>query len=81
MKQTIALIGRSTKEQRCKVKLCRTCLKNRYGEDLDVMIAQKSSGRDKEHVNTENYIFKFVYWQFHLLCSLMVAFLQMSKVS
>ncbi|KAF8222939.1 hypothetical protein L208DRAFT_1319609 [Tricholoma matsutake] len=48
----------ATKELRCKVSLCRACLKNRYGEDLDTLIAQKSIGKDKEHVNTENYTFK-----------------------
>jgi hypothetical protein len=35
-------------------------LKNRYGEDLDVIKSRKSPGKDKGHVNTENYIFKSV---------------------
>jgi len=60
----------TTKEQRCKVKFCRSCLKNRYSEDLDVIIARKSTGKDKGHVNTEAYIFKSVSQQFTLLPAL-----------
>lgn len=51
---------KAIREQRCTVKFCRSCLKNRYGEDLDVIKSRKSPGKDKGHVNTENYIFKSV---------------------
>jgi hypothetical protein len=59
VKETIISKDKTTKEQRCAVKFCKSCLKNRYGEDLDSIKSQKSPGK-KGHVNTENYTFKSV---------------------
>jgi len=50
----------STKERRCLRKYCRLCLKKRYGEDADFIMAKRRTvnEQDSAHVGGVGYIFK-----------------------
>lgn len=46
---------------RCKVKYCKPCLKNRYGEDVDaIKITGENSDHQTGHVRGAGYFFKSV---------------------
>ncbi|EIN11663.1 hypothetical protein PUNSTDRAFT_42853 [Punctularia strigosozonata HHB-11173 SS5] len=53
----------STKEERCKAKYCKACLKNRYGKDVDAIHeeGEPEATRKKnksEHVSGCGYVFR-----------------------
>ncbi|KAG7446349.1 uncharacterized protein BT62DRAFT_931799 [Guyanagaster necrorhizus] len=44
--------------RRCSVKFCRTCLKNRYNEDLDTLKLSDGSVGKEGHTKEASYVFK-----------------------
>ncbi|KAK0212911.1 hypothetical protein DFS33DRAFT_1377363 [Desarmillaria ectypa] len=44
--------------RRCTVKFCRTCLKNRYGEDLDILKLSDGSVSEEGHIKEAGYVFR-----------------------
>ena len=63
---------------RCKAKYCRSCLKNRYGQDLDEIKDRGIDGQSKDiagHDKAQGYVFKYAefaeFWSYsHCLASL-----------
>jgi hypothetical protein len=45
------------KERRCHNKFCKSCLKNRYGEDVDEIKRNAGALKQKGHVDGEGYTF------------------------
>jgi len=43
---------------RCKIKFCTPCLKNRYGERLDEIKAAVKMQDDPAHIRHETYVWK-----------------------
>ncbi|RDB25135.1 hypothetical protein Hypma_007645 [Hypsizygus marmoreus] len=50
--------GRAQLEGRCIINFCKSCLKNRYGEDVDVIKSGRAGKKEKGHVEKAGYIFK-----------------------
>jgi hypothetical protein len=50
-------------KNRCKVKFCRSCLKNRYGQNMDQIKAtgeRINADRRNGHIEGEGYFFKYM---------------------
>jgi len=49
---------RDAHNNRCKVKFCTPCLKNRYGERVDEIKDARKMQDDPAHVQHEDYLWK-----------------------
>lgn len=51
--------------ERCRMRYCKACLKNRYEEDMDAIksrdVAELSKKQKEKHVLTDGYYFQYVH--------------------